>query len=103
MFQVGGMAVTVAGLFMTVAAPVAVASAMGAVATGVYGVGRSAAALADRGKHKQSVGIDDADSRGCWLSLAGNSLCIASSQAIRSVTSMAQKGKVLGRSLFCFT
>ncbi|KAJ4448625.1 hypothetical protein ANN_00015 [Periplaneta americana] len=55
--MVGGMAVSAAAIFTTVAAPLAAATAVGSVATGVYGTGRSAAALADRGAHQQSVGL----------------------------------------------
>ncbi|XP_069701501.1 uncharacterized protein [Periplaneta americana] len=95
--MVGGMAVSAAAIFTTVAAPLAAATAVGSVATGVYGTGRSAAALADRGAHQQSVGLGDAEARSCWLSVLGNSLGIASGQAVRAVTKMARNGEVVCR------
>ncbi|KAJ9598350.1 hypothetical protein L9F63_010966 [Diploptera punctata] len=92
---VGGMAMAAAALFTTVAAPLAAATTVCTVVTGAYGVGRSAAALVDRNKHKQSIGIEDAESRSCWLSVAGNSLGMASGHAIRTVTKLTQQGRVI--------
>jgi hypothetical protein len=73
------------------------ASAAGAIATGVYGAGRSIAALVDRDKHKQSVAVTDAEARNCWLSVAGNILGVASGQAVRVLTKMSQNGQVVGK------
>jgi hypothetical protein len=89
--------VTGAALFTAVAPAVVAASTVGAVTTGIYGVCRSAAALVDRGKHKQSVGVGDAEARNCWLSVAGNSLGVASGQAVRVLTKMTQNGQVLSK------
>ncbi|PSN39001.1 hypothetical protein C0J52_14021 [Blattella germanica] len=97
--MVGGMAVTVAGLFATIAAPVAVVTSVGAVTTGIYGIGRSAATLVDRGKHKQSLGIKEAESRDAWISVVGNTVGMASTQAIQMVTKMTREGEVLCNSL----
>jgi hypothetical protein len=82
-------------MFATVGAPLVAASTVGSVTTGVYGFGRSVAALVDRSNHKQSVGVTDAEARSCWLSIAGNSLGIASGQAVRILTKMTQNGQVL--------
>jgi hypothetical protein len=95
--QVGGMGVAVAALVTTVAAPVMAASAVGAAVTGVYGAGRSIAALVDRGQHQQSVNVTDAEARNCWLSLAGNVLGAASGQAVRFLTKATQSGQVVGK------
>ena len=95
--QVGGMGVAAAALVTTVAAPVMAASAAGAAVTGVYGAGRSIAALVDRGQHQQSINVTDAQARNCWLSLGGNVLGVASGQALRFVTKAAQNGQVVGK------
>jgi hypothetical protein len=94
-WQVGGMVVTGATMFATVAPAVIAASTAGAISTGIYGVCRSAAALVDRGKHKQSIGVKDAEARNCWLSIAGNALGVASGQAVRALSKMTQNGQVL--------
>jgi hypothetical protein len=95
--QVGGMGVAVAALVTTVAAPVVLASTVGAVATGAYGTVRNVATLVDRGQHQQSVNVTDAEARNCWLSLAGNVLGAASGQAVRFLTTATQNGQVVGK------
>ena len=95
--QVGGMAVGVAALATTVAAPVVLASTVGGAVTGAYGAGRSIAALVDRDKHQQSVSVTDPEARNCWLNFAGNVLGVASGQAVRILTKMTQSGEVVGK------
>ena len=95
--QVGGMGVALTALVTTVAAPLMVASTIGAVATGVYGTGRNIAALVDRGQHQQSVNVTDGEARNCWLSLAGNVLGVSSGQALRFLTKATQNGQVVGK------
>jgi hypothetical protein len=93
--QVGGTAVSVATLFTAVAAPVAAAATAGAVWSGVYGAARSVGTLVDRGRHEQSVGLEDAEARNCWISVAGNTLGIASAKGVQYLTEVTQKGQVL--------
>lgn len=95
--MVGGLGVAAAALVTTVAAPVAAASAVGAAVTGVYGAGRSIAALVDRGQHQQSINVTDKEARNCWLSLGGNVLGVASGQATRLLAKAAQSGQTVGK------
>jgi hypothetical protein len=95
--QVGGLGVGVAALCTTVAAPILLASTVGAAVTGVYGAGRSVAALVDRDQHQQSINVTDAEARNCWLSVAGNVMGVASGQALRFLTSVTQNGQVVGK------
>jgi hypothetical protein len=95
--QVGGMGVGVGALFTTVAAPLMVASTVGAVATGAYGAVRNIAALVDRGQHQQGVNVTDAEARTCWLSLFGNVLGVSSGQALQYLTKATQNGQVVGK------
>ena len=91
------MGVSVAALLTTVAAPLMAASAAGAAVTGVYSAGRCIAALVDRGTHKHSVGVQDADARNCWLSIAGSILGVSSTRAVQYLTKVAQNGEVVGK------
>jgi hypothetical protein len=95
--QVGGIGVAVAAMVTTVAAPVMAASTVGAAVTGVYGAGRSVAALVDRGQHQQSVNVTNAEARNCWLSVAGNVMGAASGAAVRLLTKATQSGEVVAK------
>jgi len=46
------------------------------MATGAYSVGRNIQTLVDRGEHQQSIGLDSAESRSCWLGIAGGATSI---------------------------
>jgi hypothetical protein len=89
------MAVSVAALFTTVAAPLAVAATAGAAWSGSYGVGRSIGTLVDRGTHEQSVGLKNAESRNCWVSAVGSALGMASAGGVQYLTKMTESGQVL--------
>jgi hypothetical protein len=95
--QFGGLGVGVAALCTTVAAPLLLASTIGGAVTGVYGAGRSIAALVDRGQHQQSINVTNAEARNCWLSVTGNMLGVASGQAVRALTKVTQSGQVVGK------
>jgi hypothetical protein len=96
-WQVSSTAVTVAAMFAAVAPPVAAAAAIGIAWTGVYNVLRSVNTLADRSRHEQSTGLEDAESRNCWLSLAASTLGFASSKGVQYLTKLTQNGQVLSR------
>jgi hypothetical protein len=95
--QVGGLGVGLTALFTTVAAPILLASAVGGAVTGVYGAGRSVAALVDRDQHQQSINVKDAEARNHWLSVTGSVLGVASGQAVRALTKVTQSGQVVGK------
>ena len=59
---------------------------------GSYGAGRSIQTLVDRGQHQQSIGLDNAESRNCWLGIAGYLMSLASGGAITAVAKTAQTG-----------
>lgn len=80
-----------------VAGPIIAASSAAVTSTSVYGLGRSGYALFDRAKHRQSIGLADAEARGCWLSIVGSSLGFAQGRMIASMTKAARAGEVLGR------
>lgn len=62
------------------------------VIVGGYGAGRSIQTLVDRGQHQQSIGLDNAESRNCWLGIAGCLISLASGSAIAAVAKTAQTG-----------
>jgi len=62
------------------------------VLAGGYGAGRSIQTLVDRGQHQQSIGLDNAESRNCWLGIAGCLMSLASGGTIVAVTKAAQTG-----------
>ena len=46
----------------------------------------------DRGQHQQSIGLDNAESRNCWLGIAGSLMSFASGGTIAAVGKTAQAG-----------
>jgi hypothetical protein len=46
----------------------------------------------DRGQHQQSIGLDNAESRNCWLGIAGCLMSLASGGAVTAVAKTAQTG-----------
>ena len=60
------------------------------ILTGVYAAGRSIQTLVDRAQHQQSVGLDSAVSRNCWLVIAGSVMSIVSGRAMAAAAKTAQ-------------
>ena len=73
--------------FFTISGALAVSALAGG-----YAAGRSIQTLVDRGQHQQSIGLDNAESRNCWLGIAGCLLSFASGGAIAAVAKTAQTG-----------
>jgi Ca2+-binding EF-hand superfamily protein len=69
-------------------------TAVGAVGvsmvTGVYAVGRNVQTLVDRGQHQQSVGLDSAVSRNCWLGIGGGVMSVVSGGAAAAAAATAR-------------
>ncbi|KAG8271668.1 hypothetical protein J6590_057688 [Homalodisca vitripennis] len=80
-----------------IAGPIMAASVAAGVSTGAYGVTRSSYVLYDRATHSQSIGLSDAEARGCWLSIVGSSLGFAQGRMIASMTNAARAGEVMGK------
>jgi hypothetical protein len=87
--------VSLAALFSVAAAPLAAAASVGAMWTGIYGVARGVGTLVDRSRHEQSVGLEDAEARNCWVSTASNALGCASAKGVQHLTKVTQSGQVL--------
>uniref|UniRef100_A0A1B6EX91 DUF4781 domain-containing protein n=1 Tax=Cuerna arida TaxID=1464854 RepID=A0A1B6EX91_9HEMI len=95
---VSATAVGVAALCtVPVAGPIMAATAIAGVSTGAYGVSRSTYVLYDRATHSQSIGLSDAEARGCWLNIVGSSLGFAQGRMIASMTKAARAGEVMGK------
>jgi len=73
--------------FFTISGALAVS-----VLAGGYGAGRNIQMLVDRGRHKQSIGLVNAESRNCWLGIAGCLMSFASGGTIAAVAKTAQTG-----------
>ena len=58
--------------------------------TGVYTAGRSIQTLVDRDQHQQSIGLDSAESRNCWLGIAGGVMGFASVRNMAAAARTAQ-------------
>jgi hypothetical protein len=58
--------------------------------TGVYAAGRNVQTLVDRDKHQQSTGLDSADSRNCWLGIAGGAMGFMSGGTMASAARTAR-------------
>jgi hypothetical protein len=63
------------------------------VAAGGYGIGRSTQTLVDRHQHQQSIGLDNAESRNCWLGIGGGVMGMAAGGAAAAAAKMAQVGQ----------
>ena len=62
--------------------------------TGVYAAGRSIQTLVDRDQHQQSIGLDSAESRNCWLGIAGGVMGFAS---VRNMAVAARTAQAAAR------
>ena len=66
------------------------------LATGGYTTGRRIAHLRDRDVHQQSIWLENADSRNCYLGIVGSALGAASGGAVAATARSVQIGKSLG-------
>ncbi|XP_069674748.1 uncharacterized protein [Periplaneta americana] len=87
--------VGIAALFVPIAWPIAATALAATVSSGGYAAGRSIHTLVDRGTHKQSIGLDNAESRNCWLGIGGSVIGIASGGAVAAAAKMAQAGETV--------
>ncbi|XP_045466060.1 uncharacterized protein LOC123674932 isoform X1 [Harmonia axyridis] len=97
---IGSTGVMVAAAIPAVAvAPVALlgAAAVGA-GVGAYSIGRSISTLIDRGKHKQSLNVTEAESRGAYLNIAAGVVGFAGAGANAVVSNLAANGVTVGTS-----
>jgi hypothetical protein len=63
-------------------------------ATALYATGRNIQTLVDRSHHQQTIGLEDPESRNCWLGIAGSVTSLASRGAITVARQRAHAGKV---------
>ncbi|XP_069674752.1 uncharacterized protein [Periplaneta americana] len=87
--------VRIIALFTPVPLPIASTATVGTVSSGGYAAGRSIHTLVDRSRHKQSIGLDNAESRNCWLGIGGSAIGIASGGAVAAAAKMAQAGETV--------
>lgn len=87
--------VTVATMFVPIAWPITATAVAATLSTGMYTAGRSIHTLVDRDVHKQSIGLDNAESRNCWLGIGGSVIGIASGGAVAATAKMAQAGETV--------
>ncbi|XP_060658371.1 uncharacterized protein LOC132792871 isoform X2 [Drosophila nasuta] len=92
----GAAAVPIAGLALTVAAPVMlVAGAVGLAAAG-YSTARAGAQLVDRSQHEQSINVTDRTARGQWLSVVAGAVGLGAAGATSAVTVATNAGRDVG-------
>jgi hypothetical protein len=65
------------------------------VLTGGYAAGRSIQTLVDRSKHQESIGLDNAASRNCWLGIGGGFMSIVSGGAMATAARTARAGSTM--------
>jgi len=58
--------------------------------TGVYAAGRNIQTLVDRNQHQESIGLDSAESRNCWLRIGGGVMGIFSGGTMRAAAKTVQ-------------
>jgi TRAP-type mannitol/chloroaromatic compound transport system permease large subunit len=63
--------------------------------TGVYAAGRDIQILLDRKQHQQSIGLDSAVSRNCWLGIGGVVMCIVSVGTLLAAVTTAQEASAM--------
>ena len=69
----------------------AIVGAVGvSVLTGAYATGRNIQTLVDRGQHQQSIGLNSAVSRNCWLGIGGGVMGIVSGGTMAAAAKTAQ-------------
>ena len=67
-----------------------VGAAVVSVLTGAYGAGRNIQTLMDRDEHQQSIGLDSAEARNCWLGIGGAVIGIVSAGTVAASAKSAQ-------------
>ncbi|GLV44780.1 pastrel [Carabus blaptoides fortunei] len=67
-------------------------AAIGGLAVGGYSVGRSIQTLVNRKQHEQSIGLDNSESRWCWLNTTVGVLGASTSAAAGLMTRAASQG-----------
>ena len=63
--------------------------------TGVYATGRNIQTLVDRDQHQQSIGLNSATSRNCWLGIGGGVMGIVSVGTMAAAAKTAQTAATL--------
>lgn len=63
--------------------------------TALYAGGRNVQTLVDRSHHEQSIGLDNSESRNCWLGIAGCTTALASGGAIAAASRVARAGETV--------
>jgi hypothetical protein len=63
--------------------------------TALYAGGRNIQTLVDRSQHEQSIGLDNSESRNCWLGIAGCTTALASGGAVAVASKIAQAGETV--------
>ncbi|XP_071450144.1 uncharacterized protein [Hetaerina americana] len=93
----GATAIGIAGLFATVAAPLAIASGTAMAGCGIYGFFRGSQQLHDRRTHKQTISPMNKDALNCWISALGGVFGTGSAVAVKRAAAIMSSGGVLGR------
>jgi len=65
------------------------------VLTGGYAAGRNIQTLVDRDQHQQSIGLNSAVSRYCWLGIAGSVMGIVSGGTMAAAAKTVQAAATL--------
>ena len=65
------------------------------VLTGGYAAGRNIQTLVDRDQHQQSIGLNSAVSRNCWLGIAGSGMGIVSGGTMAAAAKTVQAAATL--------
>ncbi|PSN56809.1 hypothetical protein C0J52_02676 [Blattella germanica] len=75
--SVTAAALGVTALAIPFSSPVVIAAAVGGLASGIFGVSRSARTLVDRHNHGQTLGLNSEEARSSWLGVVGNTVGLA--------------------------
>lgn len=96
-----GIGASAIGLAAICAVPIAGPIMAGAVGSGIvssgYGLIRSSSALVDRYQHKQSIGLDNAESRNCWLTIVSTPLFFTQFRMIAHMKTTAEAGDIMSK------
>lgn len=77
---------------------IAVGTAIGAgIGCAVYSLGRGINSLMDRGKHEQSININNTEARNCWLGVGGSVVGLAAGGATKALSMAAENGKNISK------
>jgi hypothetical protein len=67
----------ITALAVPVSAPVFIVTTVWGLASGVFGLGRSARTLVDRRRHGQTLGVHSGEARNSWIGVVGNTVGMA--------------------------